>query len=216
MVQVIDLATATLSAIERRASSVIRNAAKAWRRHTLTTAQRKIVSEYHKRYCRGFIPPVDAVKQAQGFLTKNFVGYADLRWHELYWNITGNLDAAFIPSDIFFVTIEPTLNDMGHALVLTDKNLMYDLPLAAYLPEPVLHIVDGDVYLPSFIRVGDDRIATILGDSRDEFIIKPSIMHGGGIDLRALDGASASGFLRANLKRSTRATECQLDCTTTT
>jgi Sugar-transfer associated ATP-grasp len=197
MTQVIDrLAITTLRAVDRRASSMIRNAVKAWRRRARVAAQRKIISQYHKRYCQGLTFPAETVKQAQAFLAKNFSGYADVRWHELYWHITGNLDAAFIPSDIFFTLIEPALNDWGHALVLTDKNLMYDLPLAPYLPEPVLHIVDGDVYLPGFIRIGDDRLGSILGNSREEFIVKPSIMHGGGKDLRVLDGASASSFLK--------------------
>lgn len=190
------IAETTLRATERRAKKTIRDAVKKWRRRALAANNRNILSEHHKRCCQGFAPDPEAVKRAKRFLAENFDGYADLRWHELYWCITGNLNSAFIPSDIFFVTIEPTLNDMGHALVLTDKNVVYDFPIAAYLPEPVLHVVDGDLYLPGFARISDSRLDSILGNSRAEFIIKPSIMHGGGINLRASDGASAASFLK--------------------
>ena len=159
---------------------------------------------------KDFTPAPEAIKRARRFLAENFDGYADLRWHELYWCVTGNLDQAFIPSDIFHVLIEPALNAMNHALILTDKNVMYDLPIASLLPEPVLHIVGGDLYLPGFARVGDDQLGSIFGASRDEFIIKPSILHGSGINLRALDGASAARFSKGDFKRSSLATRRQL------
>ena len=102
MTQVIDrLAITTLRAVERGTSSAIRNAVKTWRRRALAARQRSIISEHHKRYCQGFTPAAEIVKHAESFLAENFDGYADLRWHELYWKITSNLDAAFIPSDIF-------------------------------------------------------------------------------------------------------------------
>jgi hypothetical protein len=197
MKQLFDRVAATsLRAAERGADRAIRTAVKKWRRRALAAHHRNIISDHHKRCCQGFTPAPEAVKRAQQFLAESFDGYADLRWHELYWCVTGNLDQAFIPGDIFHGTIEPALNSISHARILTDKNVMYDLPVAPHLPEPVLHVVGGDLYLPGFARVGDDRLGSIFGASRDEFIIKPSIMHGGGINLRALDGTSAKSFLR--------------------
>jgi len=197
MKQLIDrVAETTLRAAERGAKKAIRNSVKKSRRRALAAHHRNIVSEHHKRCCQGYTPAPEAIKRAQRFLAENFDGYADLRWHELYWCVTGNLDQAFIPSDIFHVIIEPALNAMNHALILTDKNVMYDLPIAPLLPEPVLHIVSGDLYLPGFARVGDDQLGSIFGASRDEFIIKPSILHGSGVNLRALDGTSAASFLK--------------------
>ena len=193
-------AAATLRAAERRTRRSILGAIKSWRRRARAAAERKLVTEFHKRYCQGFTAPAGIIKEAQAFLAKNFEGYPDLRWHELYWQMTGILDAAFIPNDIFYLIVEPILNDMGHALVLADKNLMYDLPVAAYLPEPVLHIVDGDVYLPGFVRILEDRLPSILGNGDEEFVIKPSILHGGGQNLKVLDGASASNFLMQILR----------------
>jgi len=195
--QLIDrVAKTTLRAAERRAGRAVRKAVKTWRRRALAAHHRNIISEHHKRCCQEFTPAPDAVKRAQRFLAESFDGYADLRWHELYWCVTGNLDQAFIPGDIFHVTIEPALNAMSHAVTLTDKNVMYDLPIAPHLPEPVLHVVGGDLFLPGFARVGDDRLGSIFGASCDEFIIKPSIMHGSGINLQALDGTSAASFLK--------------------
>ena len=197
MRQLIDrVAETTLRAAAGGAKRVIRKAEKKWRRHILATEHRNIISRHHKRCCQDFTPPPNAVKRAQRFLAESFGGYADLRWHELYWRVTGNLDPAFIPGDIFHVTIEPALNAMSYLRVLTDKNVMYNLPIAPHLPEPVLHVVGGDLYLPGFARVGDDQLGRIFGANRDEFIVKPSIMHGSGRNLRALDGISAAIFLK--------------------
>src|SRR5271163_300219 len=110
MRQVIDrVAVTTLRAAERSASRAIRKAVKKWRRRAQAAHHRNIISEHHKRCCQGFTPDSDVVKRAQRFLAESFDGYADLRWHELYWCVTGNFDQAYIPGDIFYVTIEPAL-----------------------------------------------------------------------------------------------------------
>ena len=174
----------------------IRGAQAAWRNRVLSEKYRRKISREHERCCAGYVPPADPVEAARHFLASNFQGYSDLRWHDLYWFITGMMDAAYIPDDIFYLQIEPALNAMDYVHVLTDKNECYNSPVAPYLPEPVLHLVRGELYKPGFARIAETDMENMFGKSRDEFIVKPSTEHGGGRSLRILDGPSAVAFLK--------------------
>ena len=183
----------------QRGGRAVHDAQQARRRRLVTANIRAALIKDHKRWCSDFTPPAAAIDAARQFLSESFGGYDDIRCHELYWRITDTLDPAFIPWDVFYRKIEPTLNAMSYVPVLTDKNVHYTLPVAPYLPEPVLHIIRGDLYLPGFTRISDSELDRVFGASRAEFIVKPSVEHGGGRDLRVMDGAGAASFIKAML-----------------
>jgi Sugar-transfer associated ATP-grasp len=190
------LAGRTVRATARAAGEAVRNAQRAWQRHVVTESCRNEIIEMQRNCCSGYAPPLDALQEARRFLARNFRGYSDTRWHEFYWCMTGLVDPAYIPTDIFFLRIEPTLNAMDYVEVLTDKNGCYDLPIARYLPEPVLHLVRGDLFLPGFTRIADGELDRVLGTSGEEFVVKPSTEHGGGRSLSVMDGPTTASFLR--------------------
>jgi Sugar-transfer associated ATP-grasp len=190
----------TLRATARTGGRALFGAQKAWRRRVFAAYLREELSRDYRRWCANFTPPPAASDAARRFLARNFGGYDDIRYHELCWCISGSTDPAFIPADIFYRKIEPTLNQMDYVPVLTDKNALYILPVGPHLPEPVLHVIRGDVYLPGFVRVDDDAVDRILKSSRDAFVLKPSIEHGGGRDLHILDGPGAAAFIKEMLK----------------
>jgi hypothetical protein len=186
----------------RVVGSAIFDARNGWRRRLWTGECRKRISEKHRHWCSGFAAPEAAIREARRFLMENFDGYDDTRWHEVCWRITGRFDAAFIPYDVFYLKIEPRLNIKDYQLVLTDKNAQYvNSAISPHLPEPVLHLIAGDVYLPGFVRVGRDGLEGALEKTNEQFVVKPSIDHGGGIDLRIMDGPTTAAFLRDFLVR---------------
>jgi hypothetical protein len=172
-------------------------AQRGWRRHVFAAKLRDELATQHQHWCSGFAPPSEKLAAARRFLAQTFDGYYDLRHHELYWRITGSFDPAFIPAEIFYCRIEPTLNAMDYVPILTDKNNLYNLAVAPYLPEPVLHLVRGDLYLPGFIRVGETELGRIFSAHDEEFIVKPAVEHGGGRDMRVMTGSTACGFIKA-------------------
>lgn len=178
-----------------------------WRRRLWANECRKRISEKHQYWCSDFTPPATALHQAQRFLMENFDGYSDTRWHEVCWRVTGRVDPAFIPYDVFYLKIEPRLNLKDYQLVLTDKNAQYlNAVLSPHLPEPVLHLVAGDFYLPSFVRIGHEDLKGILETTNEQFVVKPAIEHGGGLNLQIMDGQATSAFLRKLVARSERRT----------
>jgi len=201
------MAKATTALVDRALRSVAHAAGEgiylaqtAWRNHLFSEKYRRRIAQEHGRCCAGYAPPHEALEAARRFLASNFHGYSDLRWHELYWRVSGMVDSAYIPEDIFYREIEPALNAMDYVHVLTDKNECYNAPVAPYLPEPVVHVIRGELYRPGFVRIGENEIDTLLATSRDEFIVKPSTEHGGGRSLRMMDGPSAADFLRKELR----------------
>jgi len=187
-------------AVARATGKALDSAQRAWREHLFYSTLGRAVAEAHQRCCAGYLPPPAAVESARNFLSRNFAGYSDLRWHELYWCVTGVMEATYIPDDIFNIRIEPALNAMRYIDVLTDKNGCYNLPVAPYLPEPVLHLVRGDLYLPGFLPAAESDLDRVLGASDEEFIVKPSTEHGGGRNVLSVDGPSAAAFLKELLR----------------
>ncbi|HKT18841.1 MAG TPA: sugar-transfer associated ATP-grasp domain-containing protein [Stellaceae bacterium] len=189
------LLSRTLRGVAHTGGKALLETQRAWRRHVIAAEIRKELTLKHRQWCSGFEPPPESREAARRFLARNFNGYDDLQNHELYWRVTGRFDSAFIPAEIFYCKIEPALNAMPYVSVLTDKNNLYSLSMAPYLPEPVLHIVRGDLYLPGFVRIADTELARVFASQDEEFIVKPAVEHGAGRDMQVMDGPTASAFI---------------------
>jgi len=185
-----------LRGLARGTGKMLLSAQRRWRRHGHIAGIRNDLAADHRRCCAGFSAPAPAIEGARRFLAEHFDGFNDLRHHEIYWRITGSLDPAYIPADIYYRTIEPTLNKMLYVPTFTDKNAHYASPLAAHLPEPVLHLVRGDLYLPGFVRIGDNELDDALNDGGDELIVKPTVQHGGGRDMQVMDRRATKDFIK--------------------
>jgi putative polysaccharide biosynthesis protein len=191
----------------RAAGRALFTARNEWRRRLWANECRRRISEKHRYWCSDFTAPATDLEQVRSFLTANFDGYSDTRWHEVCWRITGRVDPAFIPYDVFYLKIEPRLNLKDYQLVLTDKNAQYlNSMLTPHLPEPVLHLAAGDFYLPSFLRVGHEDLKGILDGTSEQFVVKPAIEHGGGLNLQIMNGEATIAFLRDFVARSQRRT----------
>jgi putative polysaccharide biosynthesis protein len=181
----------------QRVGRAAKDSRRAWQRHVFAAEFRKELAEKHRRWCHEFRPPSSLIERTRRFLDRSLGGYRDIRWHEVNWSVSGILDPAFIPRDFFYLKIESTLNAMDYARVLTDKNALYSLWLAPHLPEPVLHVIRGDLYLPGFVRVAVDELDRVFANARGEFVVKPTIHHGGGQRVEIMDGMSVASFIKS-------------------
>lgn len=122
--------------------------------------------------------------EALKFLGRLVEGYRDLRWHEAYAKATGLHSAEYLPEDVFYALIEPTLNPHDYLHILRDKN-NFDLLRGWSHSRPTTigrlikrQLFDGE-YRPATLT---DVVAAALGD--DELVVKPSRNSGGGKNVR--------------------------------
>jgi hypothetical protein len=136
--------------------------------------------------------------KGKAVLREHFDGYSDLRWHEVYWALSGQYHETYIPEDIFYTVIEPKLNPKTSAAVLADKTFLYSLPLAAHLPRAVLHVKKGIVFDANFMHVSDNNVANIIGDFRGQTLVcKPTGGTGGGRDVQILDASRVLKYVQS-------------------
>ena len=105
------------------------------------------------------------------------------KWIETYINISGIPSEKYIPEDIYYLTVEPILNDYEKVKSFEDKNYYHQIfkDYSSYFPKTVLMNIKGRYY-------NSDYLPIFIDDSNffdnlypyEKLIIKPSIdSHGG-------------------------------------
>jgi hypothetical protein len=108
-------------------------------------------------------------------------------WHKRYLDVLHMRDVRFIPEDLFYVDIEPRLNNLIYLDGIDDKN-MYDLLFKAdgvSLPETVVRNINGH-WLDGNYKLLDLAAAIKLCLSEEKLIIKKAVNSGGGKNIRVL------------------------------
>ena len=86
------------------------------------------------------------LKESKQFLIQNFNGYNCTDWHRYYAAFTKIHDVRFIPTDLYFTKIEPTLNNHKTEPGISDK-IAYDIYFPKQnLPETVFKIINNKYY----------------------------------------------------------------------
>src|SRR5699024_2707230 len=70
----------------------------------------------------------------------------ELVWHKAFSAISGIQDARYIPEDIFYTKIEPTLNRFDLAPAYVDKNMSDKLFSDFKQPKTILRNMNGSYY----------------------------------------------------------------------
>ena len=104
------------------------------------------------------------------------------RWHFVYAQQSGRDDERYVPEDVFYWQIEPTLNVHDLFRAYADKNLYGRWLPEDVLPEAVLRCVHGRYYGRDFQRVDP---ASVLREG-EQYVIKPSLLSGGGRQVELL------------------------------
>ena len=113
-----------------------------------------------------------------------------LNWHKAYSAFNGREDARYLPEDLFYCSIEPSLNRMDMTPAYSDKNRYGRLFQDIRQPETVLRNVWGRFYDAQDRLVAPGEAARLLAAQTEELLIKPSIDSGGGRNVRILEAGT--------------------------
>ena len=132
------------------------------------------------------IMPAEYEREVKSFY-KQYGLDVSTKWHKRYLDILKIQDVRFIPEDVFYVDIEPTLNGLIYRDGVDDKN-MYDLLFKAQgveLPETVIRNINGYWLDAEYNLIGlDEAIKCCL--VQEKIIVKKAVNSGGGENIRLL------------------------------
>lgn len=132
--------------------------------------------------------PADYEKEIKAFY-KQYGLNVSTKWHKRYLDILHMRDVRFIPEDLFYVDIEPRLNNLIYRDGIDDKN-MYELLFKAQgvkLPDTVVRNING-YWLDENYKLLDFTAAIKLCLSEEKLIIKKAVNSGGGNNIIVLRG----------------------------
>lgn len=113
----------------------------------------------------------------------------DLMWHKAFSAISGIEDVRYIPEDVFYKKIEPTLNRFELAPAYVDKNMTDRLFPEFKIPEMTIRNINGNYYDKDYEPIGLTDAVTHVQRfiSENKAVIKPSLDSGAGKNVRVLD-----------------------------
>ncbi len=114
----------------------------------------------------------------------------NLKYHKMYFNVTGKKDVRFIPVNIYFEVIDYYFNKWRFSIAISDKNY-YDL-LLKDIRKPITVIKNVDkVFYDANYNILDKNEATNIIKERlhknGELVIKPTIDSQGGANVKVFN-----------------------------
>ena len=116
-------------------------------------------------------------------------------WHLAYSSVNGIKDVRYIPEDVFYSKILPSLNNLELATAYSDKNSYEVYFDKIKLPEFILKNKHGYYFDNNNKRIDYDRAREILKEYNGFLIIKPSIESGSGRNVRLVEVKSGKILL---------------------
>ncbi len=153
---------------------------------------RKMVRAFKRRGKLQFHPHPTTVKKFIN-LWKPLVGRVDPRWLSFFVCFNGKEDERYVPHGVYYVHVEPVLNNKRFAAAYSDKNI-YDL-LFPGIRKPHVHIrcIDGtffDHFYRKLNEPGYKELSKGIETGKNmsgDLILKP-----------AIDGGMGRGVIRLN------------------
>lgn len=103
----------------------------------------------------------------------------DVRWHRFITASNGQFSTGYLPEDLFYIELEPKLNNRNLSYALGDKNLLDKLFPMAKQPETVVKCINGFFYVGGIMCSKVQAIehcASVTG----KMVIKPALGSYGG------------------------------------
>ena len=142
----------------------------------------KKISKIHKRACHGKRPEnsLKLYKKQWSVLSR----FVPSKYYEVYSSISGKDDINYVPENIFYSIIEPTLNDNSLSKAYVDKNFYDRLPFSNLFPKTFMRNIDGTFYDSKYDCIASFSNSELLS-TLDKFhapkvIVKPSVDSMGG------------------------------------
>ncbi|MGK0724367.1 sugar-transfer associated ATP-grasp domain-containing protein [Aerococcus urinaeequi] len=123
-----------------------------------------------------------------------------LLWHQVYIATNEIEDYRYIPEDVFYKRIEPTLNNFALYRAYSDKNV-YDKLFQEYkMPKTLLRNMHGCFYDEDYkVLTSSDVFELFMNYAKNyKMVLKPSIDSGGGRDIEVIDLRSKSSTVIKN------------------
>lgn len=122
----------------------------------------------------------DYLKESKTFLQNNFNGYSNIKWHHLYSSINHIKKVEYIPEELFFVFIEPALNNKLLKAAYTDKTAYDHFFDKSFLPETICKIIKGTFLDENYEIVNTTEAFEKIRKINGKVVLKPAILGGGG------------------------------------
>ena len=137
------------------------------------------------------------LNKSKQFLKNNFFGYNNTNWHHYFSTITKIKKVEFIPDDLFFNQIEPTLNNNSFSEAICDK-LSYDNTFQKKdIPTTVFKILNGNFYNDENTHVERKSAFNQLNLLTESLILKPARISGGGSNIIVDTAQNISSLLNS-------------------
>jgi len=136
------------------------------------------------------------LKECRKFLKKNFKGYRNTKWHHFYSTLNGIKKVEYMPEELFFAAIEPTLNNKKVSLAYTDKNAYSLFIDKKYLPKTIFKLIKGRYYTEEADWVENKKALKTIAETNEQLILKPAIKSGGGKNIVIDKGPGIAELLR--------------------
>lgn len=111
----------------------------------------------------------------------------DPNWYWIYSEINGLDDYRFIPADIYFLYVEPILNQRSMVLTYHDKNIYERFDGTGLFPITFLRNINGTFYDREYnpiLSLDPGQHLNDFLDNAEKVVIKPSLASGQGRNLR--------------------------------
>jgi len=118
--------------------------------------------------------------ESRKFLKENFKGYCNTYWHVYFSAFNGIKDKRYIPEDLFFNKIEPTLNNFNLKNAYTDKNSYDNFIDKKHLPKAIFKIINGAYFDENNVHTPEKKVIEKLLSYKNDLVIKPAIISGQG------------------------------------
>jgi hypothetical protein len=106
------------------------------------------------------------------------------KWHAFYASLNNIHSSRYVPQDIFYNYIMPSLNNNHIANAYNDKN-MYDIFMRGVnMPKTVLRCMNGNLYDADYNLLNINNYSQKLPEKETDCFVKPSIYSGGGRNIK--------------------------------
>jgi len=122
--------------------------------------------------------------------TKDFWGKYKIRpnikWIKAYSYAFGKFSEKFLPDDVYFLYVEPYLNNLFFSAAYSDKNNYDRFFSDIKTPRSILRRIHGKYYDDQYNFLNNQDLEDYLRNFKDSYIIKPTLVDGGGKNIKQL------------------------------
>lgn len=136
--------------------------------------------------------------ESEKFLRKQFNGYRNTNWHIYYAAFNGIKDKHYIPEDLFFNEIEPTLNNFILYKAYTDKNSYDNFIDKNHLPKTLFKLINGEYFDENNVYTPEKEALEKLLSYKTELVLKPAIISGQGRNVNISSSEKIVSLLKTN------------------